>query len=228
MDTTQTGARGAVVFDLDGTLADTLQDLADATNAALTACGYPPCPLAAYNRMVGNGARKLIERALGAACTPEAAARVHAAFAALYERGCLRATHPYPGMEQTVRALAEAGLCLLVVTNKPEQQARKIVGHFFPGRFAAVYGGKDGRAPKPDPTATRAALAGVGAAPSRALFVGDSDVDVRTAHAAGLRCAGAVWGFRGREELQRAGADILLDRPEDLLPAVRAFQAIWS
>lgn len=216
-------AAGAVVFDLDGTLADTLRDLADATNAALAACGYPPCPLAAYPHMVGNGARKLIERALGPACTPEAAQRVYAAFTAVYDRDCLKATQPYPGMVQTVMALAEAGLVLLVVTNKPEKQALRIVDHLFPDRFAAVYGGREGRAAKPDPTATREALMSAGIPPERALFVGDSDVDVYTAHAAGIGCAGAVWGFRGREELAGAGADYLLEAPPDLLPLARRF-----
>lgn len=207
----------AVVFDLDGTLVDTLRDLAEATNRALEVNGFPACPLEAYTQMVGNGARKLIERGLGTAGTPERTERVLADFLRIYDRDCLTYTRPYAGMEETVDALRDRGLRLLVITNKPEAQARKIVTRFFPGRFAAVYGGTAGRPAKPDPAATLSALESADAAPEEALFVGDSNVDIYTARAAGMRSAGAVWGFRGEEELRAAGADSLLLRPGDLL-----------
>lgn len=207
----------AVVFDLDGTLVDTLRDLAEATNRALEANGFPACPLEAYTQMVGNGARKLIERGLGGACTPERTERVLADFIRIYDRGCLMYTRPYAGMEETVDALQQKGLCLLVVTNKPEKQACKIVSHFFPSRFSAVYGGLAGRPAKPDPAVTLSALKTVGIEQGEALFVGDSNVDIYTARAAGVRSAGAAWGFRGEKELRAAGADYLLPRPEALL-----------
>lgn len=207
----------AVVFDLDGTLVDTLRDLAEAVNRALEENGFPACPLEAYTQMVGNGARKLIERGLGDACTPQRTERVLADFIRIYDRDCIVYTRPYTGMEETVDALRQKGLRLLVVTNKPEEQARKIVSHFFPGRFEAVYGGLAGRPAKPDPSVTLSALKAAGVEPGEALFLGDSNVDIYTARAAGVRSAGAVWGFRGEEELRAAGADDLLPRPEALL-----------
>ena len=208
----------AVVFDLDGTLVDSLRDLAEATNASLQAAGYPPRPLEEYPLMVGNGARRLIERALGERCTPELTGQLLADFVRIYDEGCLRRTAPYPGIPEAVTALKERGLRLAVVTNKPEEQADKIVSHFFgPHVFTCVVGGRPGRAAKPDPAAALEVLAALGVPPAAALFVGDSDVDMQTAHNAGMRSAGAVWGFRGEEELRRAGAGILLRKPVEIV-----------
>lgn len=208
----------AVVFDLDGTLADTLRDLAEATNAALRENGLPPCPLEAYPHMVGNGLKKLVERAAGPGVSAQKREEIRQAFLRIYDRDCLRYTAPYPGMPETLAALREQGIPLLVVTNKPDAQAHTIVeGLFGAGIFAGIYGNREGRLVKPDPALTRQALASVGAPPERALFVGDSDVDVLTAKNAGLRSAGAVWGFRGEEELRRAGADYLLHKPAEIL-----------
>ena len=121
----------AVLFDLDGTLVDTLGDLADATNEALRRRGFPEYPEEQYRQMVGNGARRLIERALGERCTPELTGQLLADFVRIYDEGCLRRTAPYPGIPEAVTALKERGLRLAVVTNKPEEQAGKIVRHFF-------------------------------------------------------------------------------------------------
>lgn len=111
-----------------------------------------------------------------------------------------------------------------MVTNKPEEQAVKILEHVFPERpFAAICGGRAGRRHKPDPAALLETLEAVGAGPETAIYVGDSDVDVHTAHNAGIPCAGAVWGFRGEEELARAGADVLLYEPAGLLRCLELF-----
>ena len=208
----------AVLFYLDGTLVDTLGDLADATNEALRRRGFPAYPEEQYRQMVGNGARRLIERALGERCTPELTGQLLADFVRIYDEGCLRRTAPYPGIPEAVTALKERGLRLAVVTNKPEEQAGKIVRHFFgPHVFTCVVGGRPGRAAKPDPAAALEVLAALGVPPAAALFVGDSDVDMQTAHNAGMRSAGAVWGFRGEEELRRAGAGILLRKPVEIV-----------
>lgn len=208
----------AVLFDLDGTLVDTLGDLADATNEALRRRGFPAYPEEQYRQMVGNGARRLIERALGERCTPELTGQLLADFVRIYDEGCLRRTAPYPGIPEAVTALKERGLRLAVVTNKPEEQAGKIVRHFFgPHVFTCVVGGRPGRAAKPDPAAALEVLAALGVPPAAALFVGDSDVDMQTAHNAGMRSAGAVWGFRGEEELRRTGAGILLRKPVEIV-----------
>lgn len=208
----------AVVFDLDGTLADTLRDLAEATNAALRENSLPPHPVEAYRQMVGNGLRKLVERAAGPDASPEIRERVRQAFLRVYDRDCLIHTRPYAGIPETLAALREEGTALLVVTNKPDAQARTIVETLF-GRdlFAGIYGNREGRKTKPDPALTLAALGAAGAAPADALFIGDSNVDVYTAKNAGMKCGGAVWGFRGEDELREAGADFLLHKPAEIL-----------
>lgn len=213
----------AVLFDLDGTLTNTLPDLAAATNEALRENGYPACPLEAYPRMVGDGARRLIERALGEAASPAATTRVLQSFLRIYDRDCLREVTLYPGIDRAVRALKERGYHLLVVTNKPQAQAEKIVRHFFgEAVFEGVFGGRDTYPCKPDPTSAGLALALAKTAAENAWFVGDSDVDVLTAQAAGLRCIGAAWGFRGAEELRKAGADVVAAAAGDLEKIITA------
>ena len=149
----------AVLFDLDGTLADTLPDLAAATNAALRENGFPECPLGDYPHMVGNGARLLVQRALHEAATDDTVEQVLASFLRIYDELCLREVRLYPGIDETVRRLHEAGYHLLVVTNKPQQQADKIVRHFFGDTlFEGVYGGGSAYPKKPDPTSAQLAL----------------------------------------------------------------------
>ncbi len=211
------GGWKAVVFDLDGTLTDTLGDLAAATNEALQRRGFPACPLESYRHMVGNGARKLIERALGGACTPERTEQVLQDFLKIYDADCLRYTRPYDGVEEALAFFRAKGVRMAVVTNKPEKQARKIVRHFFGEELSPVYGGSPERRAKPDPGTVWQVLKELGVQREEALYVGDSDVDILTAKNAGVTGAGACWGFRGKEELRRAGADILLESPRDLI-----------
>ena len=207
----------AVLFDLDGTLTDTLRDLGDCTDRVLIAHGFPPHTPEEYRHFVGDGIQKLIERALGDAATPALTAQLLSEFRPLYDRECLHYVSLYPGIADTVSRLRESGLRLAVVTNKPEPQARKIVDHLFPaGTFAAVYGNVNGRPRKPDRTVVDLALDTLGVSRGNALFAGDSDVDVLTAHGAGLRCIGCTWGFRGEAELSAAGADYLLHSAREI------------
>ena len=211
----------AVLFDLDGTLADTLRDLGGCTDQVLAAHGFPPHTPEEYRHFVGNGIQKLIERALGKAATPELTAELLAEFRVLYDRECLHYVSLYPSIADAVRTLRERGIALAVVTNKPEPQAQKIVARLFPaGTFSAVYGNVDSRPRKPDRAVVDLALAALGTAHENALFVGDSDVDVQTAHGAGLRCIGCTWGFRGEAELKAAGADRLAYSADELADAV--------
>lgn len=193
-------------------------DLADAANASLQRLGYPIWPEDAYRRMVGNGARLLMERALGEACTPQRTEALLKEFLGLYDEGCLRRTHPYAGIPELLKELRRRGIRMAVVTNKPQAQAVKIVTHYFGASyFEFVYGGCPERRKKPDPAVVLDILDAWRMPKENALFVGDSDVDVLTAIHAGMRSAGAVWGFRGEEELRRAGANFLLQKPENLL-----------
>ena len=198
----------AVLFDLDGTLADTLPDLAAATNAALRENGFPECPLGDYPHMVGNGARLLVQRALHEAATDDTVEQVLASFLRIYDELCLREVRLYPGIDETVRRLHEAGYHLLVVTNKPQQQADKIVRHFFGDTlFEGVYGGGSAYPKKPDPTSAQLALRQVNADPAASWFVGDSDVDVLTAKAAHLRCVGLPGRSGAAPRGSRRGGD---------------------
>ncbi|MBQ8751752.1 MAG: HAD-IA family hydrolase, partial [Clostridia bacterium] len=171
-----------LLFDLDGTLTDTLRDLGECVNEVLSAHGLPVHPLDAYRLFVGDGMRKLIERALGEACTPARLEELLKEFVPLYDRQCLRYVSLYPGIAETVAELKARGVKLAVVTNKPEPQAQKIVAHLFPAdTFTVVHGNVPGRPTKPDRTVVDLTLRELDADPSCTLFVGDSDVDVLTA-----------------------------------------------
>lgn len=207
-----------MLFDLDGTLVDTLGDLAWATNEALRRKGFPTWPEEAYRQMVGNGARKLIERALDSAAAPARTEELLADFLQIYDAHCLCRTQPYEGIPPLLECLRQRNIRLGVVTNKPEAQALKIVHRYFgEDTFAVLFGGIPGRPTKPDPFTTREAMRILGTKPEETWFIGDSNVDIETAHRAGLRAAGAIWGFRGEEELRTAGANLLLARPMEIL-----------
>jgi phosphoglycolate phosphatase len=201
------------ILDLDGTLLDTLDDLAAAVNAALDAVGVPRRPVEEIRGFVGEGARRLVERAV--APHGHLAEAALAAWWARYEAHCLDATRPYPGIPAL---LAGAGRTLAVHTNKPGALARKILdGLGLLGHFAAVVGG-DEAARKPDPTGTLEILARLGATPADAVLVGDSKVDAATARAAGVRFVAVTWGFQTRAELAAAGADTFVDDAAALAP----------
>ncbi len=196
----------AILFDLDGTLADTLTDLALATNRTLEAFGLSTHPIEAYRHFVGNGARNLVATA---AHTKDEALidRLLAYFLADYEAHLLDHTKPYEGVAETIDALQSRGVRMAVVTNKPHAQAVRLTQHLFKDRFAVVFGGCDKYPKKPDPQSTRMAMEILQATADECVFVGDSDVDVYTAHNAGVPCIGCAFGFRGEEELRKAGAE---------------------
>ena len=213
-----------ILFDLDGTLIDTIADLADSTEQTLRECGrgredgQPVHSFDAYRRFVGNGCYKLVERAFGEA-TPEELQAAYERFMVIYDGRYCDKTAPYDGIYELLDELVRRGYKLGIVTNKPEVQARKLASLLFADYpFGCVYGGAvEGRPHKPDPQVVRLALSDLNAEPETTLFVGDSDVDIHTGHNAGLVACGVTWGFRGVEELQNAGADILIDHPSELL-----------
>jgi len=208
-----------VIFDLDGTLLDTIGDLAVACNAVLAVRGLPQHSCEAYAEFVGNGIARLVERALPEPLrnplTVEAARRD---FVAYYTDHIDVYTHPYEGIAELVAELRRRGVLLAVASNKFQAGTEKLVRRFFPETdFAAVFGQRPGVPLKPDPAVDREILRRTGAEPGEVLHVGDSAVDVRTARAAGIRSVGVTWGFRTRGELVDAGADALIDRPHELL-----------
>ena len=208
-----------VIFDLDGTLLDTVGDLAAACNAALAVRGLPQHSCADYRRFVGNGILRLVERALPEPLrTPEYVALVRADFVRCYLDRLDRHTRPYEGIPQLLDGLVARGVRLAVASNKFQAATERLVASFFPSvAFAAVLGQRPGVPLKPDPTVIEEVLARTGTPRAEALMVGDSGIDVHTASAAGVRSVGVAWGFRPRRELVEAGAGAVIDRPGQLL-----------
>ncbi len=207
----------AIFFDLDGTVCNTLQDLAECTNRALADFGLPPHPVEAYRMIVGNGVDTQMKRAIGEEkYSKELADKVKAKFKAYYDRDYLKNTRSYEGMEQALDALRAMGLKLAVFSNKPDEFAGKVCEELFGNRFDLVAGNRPGIPVKPDPTGLFAAVERLGVRPEECLYCGDSWVDVDTGKNAGMPVIGAEWGFRGRKELEERGADFLLQSPSQL------------
>ena len=205
-----------VIFDLDGTLVDSLEDIGLAMDAALARSGLPGHPLAAYRTMVGEGARVLAERA--SAGTGLDVDLLAAAYRDEYEARGHRSTTVYPGIAELLLRLDRAGVALAVLSNKPDDFTRSLVAVRFPDiRFRAVRGELPGVPRKPDPTVALALAGLMGLAAAEVAFVGDTAVDIETARAAGMIPIGVRWGFRDEAELLAAGARHLLTTPKDLL-----------
>lgn len=210
----------AIIFDLDGTLLDSLQDVADAGNAALEEHGFAAHPASAYRFFLGEGMETLARRALPRGVDEDVAAGVCARLREIYADNWSRRTVPYPGVRAMLSGLAAKGLPLAVLSNKPHELTRLVTRHYFPEVFAHAQGSPPGGRAKPDPALALEAARLLGAPPERVFFVGDSGVDMDTATAAGMTPVGALWGFRPREELLAHGARLLLPSPEDLLRRV--------
>jgi phosphoglycolate phosphatase len=210
---------GAVIFDLDGTLLDTLADLAASMNQVLRQLGLPEHPLAAYRNFVGDGMVNLARRALPLEeRRDEVVAGAAAALRAVYNQRWQQQTKPYPGIPKLLLALSWQGVKLGVLTNKPDDLAHTMVRTYFPDiPFAAVAGAQPSRPLKPDPAGAEALAREFALPPAAIVFVGDSGVDMQTAGTAGMFAAGALWGFRPAAELRAAGAQILVPTPADLL-----------
>ncbi len=208
--------RDLIVFDFDGTLADTWRDIATGLNRTLVEAGLPRADGPEVRAWIGNGVAALIQRATGGD-DPERLAALRARFRDHYARCCLDTTALYPGMEDVLLALA--GLPLAILSNKPERFLVQIAeGLGIGAQFAAIVGGDTLPVQKPDPATLAHVVAAVGGTPARVWMVGDSAVDVATGRRYGARTIGCAWGLRGRAELEDAGADRIIDRPEELLP----------
>lgn len=196
----------AFIFDLDGTLVDTIADIAAGMNTFLRAKGWPEHDVPSYKRMVGRGLINLIRAAVPASEAGRAEELYPEAYAAYDDMGIGSST-PYPGATEALRILSAGNAPLAVISNKPDDITRKMVAGLFPDiPFAMVRGGLPGVPAKPDPFSALEAAGLFGLPPSDCAFVGDSDVDMKTALAAGMRGIGAAWGFRGEAELRSAGA----------------------
>lgn len=203
------------IFDLDGTLADTLEDLADATNYSLKALGYPVHPYESYKMFVGNGVPKLCFRALPDEHKDDTEKLIKI-FSEYYNEHFLDKTKLYPGIYDMMKRLDEKGIIFAVATNKPQNFAVKIVEKLLSEfRFTKILGGCNEREKKPDPAIIREIL-GDSYDHDSAFMIGDSNVDILTAQNSGIRSIGCAWGFRGEAELTRAGADFIAITADDV------------
>ena len=196
-----------VIFDLDGTLLNTIDDLADAGNHVCAAHGWPTHTVDEFKRMVGNGIPNLVRRFTPDGLDADELAGALSEFSAWYGEHKEDKTAPYPGVPGLLRTLKGAGVRMAVLSNKAHALAGPVVEGYFPSVFEAVQGELPDAPLKPDPTLLHALMTEIGAKPETTLFVGDSGVDVRTGKNGGLPVCGVLWGFRDREELEEAGAD---------------------
>lgn len=213
----------ACIFDLDGTLTDTLESLAYSVKASLKELGLPEITTDQCRQFIGNGARRLMECALLAAgdvqlLQIEEGMKV---YGRIFDANCTYHVTPYDGITQTLKCLKEKEIKLAVLSNKPHAQTVKVVKEIFGAElFNRVQGQKEGIGRKPDPEGVSILLNEMQVEPEECLYIGDSEVDVQTALNAGVKCIAVSWGFRSRDILADAGAEHIIDVPEELLQYV--------
>lgn len=208
-----------VIFDLDGTLLNTIADLAAASNYALEQCGFPTHAPASYPFFVGNGVAKLLERILPEdERTDSNLQKMRTHFSEYYDKHCADLTEPYPGIRQLLDELTARGIAIAVASNKYQAAVTKLIRHYFPDyEWAAVEGQKEGWPVKPDPSIVFDILSKCPTAKQDVLYVGDSGVDMETARRACVESCGVTWGFRPEEELTANYANHIAHTPDNIL-----------
>lgn len=213
-----------IIFDLDGTLLDTLDDLMEATNYALAQMGYPSRSREEIQSFVGNGVAKLMERAVPAGTSPDQTARALEIFKPYYELHRKDKTAPYPGILDALQTLRSKGCKLAVVSNKFDAAVKSLAQDYFPGLMDLAAGENEagGIPKKPSLIMVLQTMAALGADPARSVYVGDSDVDLQTAKNAGLPCISVTWGFRSQDFLIQHGASVFAHHPQELVGFMQA------
>ena len=202
----------AVLFDLDGTLLDTVKDIGTGANLALCRYGCPEHPLEAYRGFVGHGIRNLFRMAVPEGTTEDTYQAVLNTYLSYYPEHCTDHTDPFPGIPELLETLAREGYRMAVITNKTEPTAERILRHFFPEiSFDFVWGRNDSRPLKPDPAAGILACETLGLRPEEILFFGDGDTDMEFAVNAGFLPVACSWGYRSCDQLKAAGAAVIVD-----------------
>lgn len=212
----------AVIFDLDGTLLYTLEDLADAMNYTLRRFNMPERTLDEVRRFVGNGIRKLIRRAVPAETTEETVDEMFKCFKPYYDEHCLDKTKVYDGMLEELEVLYNKGYKLAIVSNKVDSAVKELNEKFFSKYISVAIGEKEGVRRKPAPDTVIAALSELGISKEEAIYVGDSDVDFETAKNSGLPCISVLWGFRDKEFLIEHGAQNFAEKPAEISRLIEA------
>lgn len=212
-----------VIFDLDGTLLDTMEDLVNACNHALRACGCPERRKEEYNMLVGRGIFNLFRGALPAdRCTEDMVRKMNSFFVPYYNEHSRDCTRPYPGIMEMLEKISGNGIAMAIASNKYQVGTEQLVKEFFGRyRFVRILGQRDGKPIKPSPEIVTEAMEAVpGIRPEEVVYCGDSDVDMQTGNNAGVRTIGVTWGFRSREELEAYSPWILADTPGQIADAV--------
>lgn len=210
-----------IIFDLDGTLLNTLDDLAAATNYALEQHKMPARSTDEVRRFIGNGIHKLIERAVPQGTLQKAQEAVFASFNDYYKDHCADSTRPYEGTLKLLEDLRNAGCKTAIVSNKADYGVQALAAQYFAGCLDAACGERTGIARKPAPDMLLAIMQQLAATPDTTIYIGDSDTDLETAKNAGIDCIGACWGFRGRAFLEQHGAKLLADKISDIWDIVK-------
>lgn len=205
-----------LIFDLDGTLLDTLADLADSVNFALSANGFPAHSNKDIRSFIGNGVKKLCAKAIPSGEENEKFEAVFTAFRTHYARHCFDKTKPYPKLIPLLEKLKGEGFSIAVVSNKADEAVQVLCEKFFSTLCPLACGEKEGIRKKPAPDSTLFVMKETGFAPKDCVFIGDSEVDIKTGENAGIPCISVTWGFRSKEELIQNGAEILADSAEEL------------
>ena len=205
------------IFDLDGTLLDTLEDLADSDNYIMRKFGYPKRTIKEVRSFVGNGIRKLLERSAPTGTASTEIDRMFEQFKEYYGAHCADKTKPYDGITELLDELRKQGIKLAVVSNKADYAVKALCEQYFPGYFDEAVGERVGIARKPAPDTVNEVLKNLQIDKSQAVFIGDSEVDVQTAQNAEMDCIAVDWGFRDKEVLEKAGAEIIVSTPAELL-----------
>lgn len=204
------------IFDLDGTILDTLDDLSDSTNAALRANSLPERTRDEVRRFVGNGIHLLIERAVPSATSKEVVEKVFRDFKDYYGAHCTEKTAPYSGINELLDSLRGAGCRVAVVSNKADFAVQELCQRYFPGKLDFAVGERENVRRKPAPDSAFESMKALGVPAADSIYIGDSDVDIETAKNAGIPCLSVTWGFRSREFLIGHGADRLVDTPDEM------------
>lgn len=205
------------IFDMDGTILNTLEDLTDSLNYALSCSNYPTRTLDEVRNFVGNGIRKLMERAVPEGTSPEELEQVYADFTAYYPKHCYDKTKPYSGIIETIQNLRKQGIKTAVVSNKADYGVQILCKQYFDGLFDYAVGEQTGVQRKPAPDSVNMVLDKLKITRNNAVYIGDSDVDIDTARNAEMDCISVDWGFRDPSFLQEHGAKIMVSSPEELL-----------
>jgi phosphoglycolate phosphatase len=210
----------AIIWDLDGTLLDTLQDLADAVNHSLEAYGFPVRTKEEVRAIVGRGIRHLVENAVPTGTDPATTDAVFGEFCTYYAAHSADATAPYAGIPAMLEKLSRAGVKMAIVSNKADFAVQDLVMRYFGEEITLAVGAREDIPKKPAPDMVEYALARLGVTKAEAAYVGDSEVDVLTARNTGMDCLAVDWGFRSRETLREAGAKRIFSTPQELMEAI--------